>query len=248
MASRGYQYYKSLKRTQKTGPRNIDGFIKLGSERLNPSLKDPDYLVLKQRKRLFSGWLNELKADRLRVLDVGGRIQPYRKLVEHRIDTYFAIDPILEGLVDVVAVGEHLPFPDDSFDLVICSQVLSYVRDPFQVINEMQRVLMPGGTLIVSVPSFFPRHHDERWRILPEGMRTLLSGFSVVEVAPEGYSIAGIFRTANVAMNNLFSNHIAQRILRMMVIPVFNVAGFLLDRLSFGNDQFTANICARARK
>jgi hypothetical protein len=69
-----------------------------------------------------------------------------------------------------------------------------------------------------------------------------------VEVAPEGYSIAGIFRTANVAMNNFFVNHMAQRILRMTVIPIFNVAGILLDRLSFGNDQFTANISARARK
>jgi SAM-dependent methyltransferase len=245
---KGYRYYNNSVRTGLTPFRRLDEFVILGSERLIPSLQDPDFLVLKARKRLFSGWLNDLQAERLRVLDVGGRIQPYRKLVEHRIDSYIAIDPILEGLVDVVASGEHLPFPNESFDLVICSQVLSYVTNPFMVINEIQRVLKAGGILIVSVPSFFPRHHDERWRILPDGLRVLLSGFSTVEVAPEGYSIAGIFRTANVAMNNFFANHMAQRILRMTVIPIFNVAGILLDRLSFGNDQFTANISARARK
>jgi SAM-dependent methyltransferase len=220
----------------------------MGRGRLNPSIRDPDYLVLRARVRLLSKWLKDLPGEKLRVLDVGGRIQPYRPLFEDRLERYVAIDPILEGLVDVVAVGENLPFPNNTFDVVLCTQVLSYVSDPFRVVNEFHRVLKPKGSLLVSVPSFFPIHHDERWRILPDGLRILLSRFSIVEVAAEGNSIAGICRTLNIIMNKLFLNRIARYLLSVCVIPFFNVAGIYLDRLSRGNDWFTANISARAKK
>jgi SAM-dependent methyltransferase len=244
----GYKYYNSQRRIGRTSQRRIDGFIKTGLERVNPSLRDPDFLTLRARSRLFSGWLNDLPGDRLRVLDVGGRIQPYRSLLGDRIGCYIAVDPILEGLTDIVAVGEHLPFPDDCFDLVICAQALSYVTHPFLVVNEIHRVLKLGAVLLVSVPTMFPKHHDERWRILPDGLRILLSGFSFTEVVPEGYSMAGIFRTINVMLNNFFVNRIARRTLEVTGFPFFNMMGMVLDRLSHGNDQFTANISARAKK
>jgi SAM-dependent methyltransferase len=244
-----YKYYwKNQSRIAQTSPRRIDNFVKMGCGRLSPSIRDPDYLVLRARARLLSKWLKDLHTEGLRVLDVGGRIQPYRPLIEDRLDRYVAIDPILEGLVDVVAVGENLPFPNDSFDVVICTQVLSYVSDPFRVVNEFHRVLKPEGSLLVSVPSFFPKHHDERWRILPDGLRILLSGFSIVEVASEGHSAAGLCRTINHIVENLFVNRMARNLLSIFVIPFFNVTGMCLDRLSRGNDHFTANISARAKK
>jgi 2-polyprenyl-6-hydroxyphenyl methylase/3-demethylubiquinone-9 3-methyltransferase len=43
------------------------------------------------------------------------------------------------------AGGESLPFPDQSFDLVYCCDVLEHVTDPGQVIRETSRVLRPGG-------------------------------------------------------------------------------------------------------
>jgi 2-polyprenyl-6-hydroxyphenyl methylase / 3-demethylubiquinone-9 3-methyltransferase len=42
-------------------------------------------------------------------------------------------------------VGEHLPFADASFDIVICCDVLEHVNDLEQVIKEIARVLKPGG-------------------------------------------------------------------------------------------------------
>ncbi len=42
-------------------------------------------------------------------------------------------------------VGEHLPFVDASFDVVVCCDVLEHVNDIAQVIPEISRVLMPGG-------------------------------------------------------------------------------------------------------
>lgn len=52
--------------------------------------------------------------------------------------------------------GLHLPFADRTFDRVICSEVLEHVPDYETVIQEIHRVLKPGGLLAVSVPRFAP--------------------------------------------------------------------------------------------
>jgi ubiquinone/menaquinone biosynthesis C-methylase UbiE len=52
--------------------------------------------------------------------------------------------------------GLRLPFADDTFDRVICAEVLEHVPDYQQVLAEIERVLKPGGMLAVSVPRFFP--------------------------------------------------------------------------------------------
>ncbi|MGH8728245.1 MAG: class I SAM-dependent methyltransferase, partial [Burkholderiales bacterium] len=106
----------------------------------------------------------------LRVLDVGGRLQPYRPLLEGRTKIYFGVDPVFEGMLDVAAVGERLPFSDESFDLVICTQVLNYASDPARVIAEIHRILKPGAYLYLSAPAIFPRYHDQRWRFMPDGL------------------------------------------------------------------------------
>jgi SAM-dependent methyltransferase len=184
----------------------------LGEERLHPHLRNPDFLVLDARRKILSGWLTRLQGSALSVLNVGGRIQPYRSLIADRTQQYVAIDPQIEGLVDVVAVGERLPFPDDRFDVVICTQVLSYAADPWQLVGELKRVLRPGGTLLLSAPAFFPQHHDERWRFVRNGLQLLLGGFSSVEIVPEGASIAGICRSMSVAVWLLLRRTVLRRL------------------------------------
>jgi SAM-dependent methyltransferase len=49
-----------------------------------------------------------------------------------------------------------LPFKDDYFDLVICSEVLEHIQDHFQAIREIVRVLKPGCNLVISVPRYWP--------------------------------------------------------------------------------------------
>jgi SAM-dependent methyltransferase len=50
----------------------------------------------------------------------------------------------------------HLPFPDGSFDRVICSEVLEHILDDVAAMRELARVLRPGGTMAITVPRFGP--------------------------------------------------------------------------------------------
>ena len=57
-----------------------------------------------------------------------------------------------------VVVGDALalPYPDDSFDCVIASEILEHIPDDETAIAELARVLAPGGRLAVSVPRWLP--------------------------------------------------------------------------------------------
>jgi ubiquinone/menaquinone biosynthesis C-methylase UbiE len=57
-----------------------------------------------------------------------------------------------------LAVGDalRLPFADDSFDVIVCSEVLEHIPDYEQAVAEIARILRPGGRLAVSVPRFWP--------------------------------------------------------------------------------------------
>jgi SAM-dependent methyltransferase len=244
----GYVYSVGAAPPQK-GPGQGKGAVLLGRARFNPSLRDPDYLVYRERRKLVTKWLESIPDVRLKVLDVGGRIQPYRPLMEHRLQEYIAVDPQCEGLVDVVAFGEDMPFDNESFDVVLCTQSLGYASDPFQFIREIHRVLRPNGRLFLSVPAMFPCHHDERWRILPDGLELLLADFSHFDIVPEGGSVAGVCRLANSCLHLAFSkNHFVWRVLANSVVPLLNAIGLKLDRFSRGNHQLTTNYSAMARK
>ncbi len=50
----------------------------------------------------------------------------------------------------------RLPFPDDSFDRIIASEVLEHVPDDEGALDELMRVLRPGGVLAATIPSWLP--------------------------------------------------------------------------------------------
>src|SRR5215471_19542941 len=220
-----------------------------GRNRLHPSLTNPSWLVLRRRREIFKDGIARREFQNLWVLDVGGRIQPYRPLLQGRIIRYLAVDMRRTPLVNVVGRAEQIPFGAEMFDLVICTQMLEYVSEPSVVIAETYRVLRPGGWLFMSVPSLALRDADEDcWRFLPAALRGLLRSFRDVEVVPEGGSVAGFFRTMNSGLNVLVRYPILRTIFQWTLCPLINLSGALLDRVAPGkNDQFTTNYSVWAR-
>lgn len=69
----------------------------------------------------------------------------------------------LEASLPIAVVeewGESLPFPDGSFDLVLCRQVLHHARDLGQLCREIDRVLRPGGVMIATREHVISRRED----------------------------------------------------------------------------------------
>ena len=50
----------------------------------------------------------------------------------------------------------RLPFPDNTFDRVICSEVFEHIPDDRGAMAELTRILRPGGVLAATVPAWFP--------------------------------------------------------------------------------------------
>lgn len=231
-------------------PETLQQVTREGTARLHPHLTNPHWLVLKRRREIFEQWVAKLPPRKLFVLDLGGRIQPYRPLLEERLAGYIATDIRQTPLVNVLARGEQLPFASGHFDLVICTQVLQYVPEPGVVIREIARVLKPGGFLFLSVPSAYPRENEvDCWRFLPAGLHYLLAPFASVEVIPEGRSISGFFRTINTGLSTFVRYPSLRRIYGYTLCPVINLLGLLLERLSgSSNDQFAVNYSVIAQK
>jgi SAM-dependent methyltransferase len=85
--------------------------------------------------------------------------------------------------VSVVCDGHHLPFADGAFDGVVVQAVLEHVLDPSQVVDEIYRVLRPGGLVYAETP-FMQQVHEgpydfTRWTEI--GQRRLFRMFKEID-------------------------------------------------------------------
>lgn len=64
------------------------------------------------------------------------------------------------------AAGENLPFPENSFDLILSNEVIEHVIDDQQAVQEMLRTLVQGGRLIIFCPNrWYPfETHGVYWK------------------------------------------------------------------------------------
>lgn len=78
----------------------------------------------------------------------------------------------------------QLPYDNNSFDFVVLDQVLEHVERPWLAVDEIYRVLNPGGISIVTGPFLHPYHAATGWkdyyRYTPDGWRVLFSRFEVL--------------------------------------------------------------------
>jgi len=100
-----------------------------------------------------------------RVLDVGAGRGPYRSLFAHceykahdfgsELNTVGHYTP-LDYCSDILA----LPVDDESFDVVLCTEVLEHVPEPIAAVREMARVLRSGGRLLMTAPLGSELHQE----------------------------------------------------------------------------------------
>jgi SAM-dependent methyltransferase len=99
--------------------------------------------------------------------------------------------------VDRIEDVHALSFDDASVGTVVCLETLEHVADPLRAVQEMHRVLRPGGVLAISSLMFFPihEHPHDYWRFTPEGFALLLAPFETSLVVAQGWELLpeGVF-------------------------------------------------------
>jgi SAM-dependent methyltransferase len=70
---------------------------------------------------------------------------------------------VMEGEAPAAGMGDcvngdatRLPFPDATFDRIIASEVMEHIPDDMGALDELTRVLKPGGTIAVTIPAWLP--------------------------------------------------------------------------------------------
>lgn len=96
-----------------------------------------------------------------RILDIGCGVGAFvRRLREFTLEVYgidIDRDGVIAGSAELpnlgLAVGEHLPFREATFDVILLHEVLEHVDDDAATLNEARRVLATGGRVVIFVPN-----------------------------------------------------------------------------------------------
>lgn len=80
---------------------------------------------------------------------------------------------------------QNLPYENESFDHVVCDQIIEHIPEPQRAVDEIRRVLRPGGWLILATCFMDPVHTApdntaDYWRFTPAGLNHLVREFSTV--------------------------------------------------------------------
>jgi SAM-dependent methyltransferase len=97
---------------------------------------------------------------------------------------------LYDGAPDVKWDGTTIPFSEHSFQSALATEVLEHCANPQKVLNEINRILKPGGFFFFSVPFMWPLHdmpHDE-YRYTPTALTRHLeeAGFCQISIKATG--------------------------------------------------------------
>lgn len=214
-----------------------------GIDLLHPSLTDFSYLDCYYRAKLLREAATNLHAPAPFLLDVGGMGKPYARLFQDRVTCHFVLDVAPAASVDLVGDARSMPLATGSVNVVLCTQVLEHIPEPVRVLDEIRRVLRPGGTLILSVPGIYPQHGapGDYWRYMPQGLAWLLRDFQSVNIRSECGTVGSFFLTFNMFLYT-FSGPVPwlRKLVQWVVCPLSNLVGLAASSVYRG-DQFASN-------
>ncbi|MFX4263475.1 class I SAM-dependent methyltransferase [Pelotomaculum propionicicum] len=115
---------------------------------------------------MYEGVMQRIKMQPFRsILDIGCGtgamlslvISEYKDIQACGIDLSENMIEKAAGLLDsrvqlVVGDSDYLPWADNSFDLAVCNSSFHHFPEPTKVLNEIRRVLTPGGRMIIADP------------------------------------------------------------------------------------------------
>lgn len=177
---------------------------------------------------IYSDIKNELPKFKGKVLDIGCGQSPYRYLLNASQTEYKGIDVVEASSFDYVNNditlfdGEIIPFPDSTFDAIICTEVLEHVYNYQTLVDEMYRVSKPNAKAIITIP-FSARYHYipyDFFRYTPSALEKIFSKFSKVEITPRGTDVLSICAKIIVLF---FRNLIPNTFIKVICLPFWIV-------------------------
>jgi SAM-dependent methyltransferase len=218
--------------TRLNRPRYDDAVVaRMRRERLHPAVGQWDQLHLEVLRRGLLGAVERLPASPGPVLDLWCGAKPYEPYFPDRV---IGVDlDVRFGSADVVAVPP-LPFRPDSFAWAVCTQALHIVDDPQGTVEELRRMLRPGGRVIVTVPDVMlragPSSGERRFR--EEQLRSFFGGWEDVEVVGAGGPGAAFAHAGGMALESVVRKLGVPGPLARVLYAAVNVIGSAVEVLT----------------
>ncbi len=140
--------------------RSFRKFLPYGYEKVRENVLSPSTLSLERHRLLWLFLKNETNffSEEHKVLHFAPEQAFYyrfKKLKHIKYTTTDLNSPLAKVKADICA----LPFSDNSYDFIFCNHVLEHIPDDTKAMQELYRVLAPGGTAILQVPYAADREH-----------------------------------------------------------------------------------------
>ena len=151
----------SLKGKTYTDPidgKNFGKFLPYGYENPRENVLSPSTLSLERHRLLWLYLKNETDffTKPIKLLHFAPEQAFYQRFKRLDHITYTTTD-LNSPLADVKADICHLPFDDDTFDVILCNHVLEHIPDDAKAMQELYRVMKPGGWGIFQIPQDLKR-------------------------------------------------------------------------------------------
>ncbi len=165
------------------------------------------------------------------VLDVGCGLMPYKAMLlspPSRATKYVGLDLPDSALYgdtkpDATWDGTTIPFPDASFQSILCTEVLEHCEHPVALLREISRVLTPGGFLLATTPFFWPLHEvpNDYRRLTPFGLDQAFreAGFLSPRIKPFGGWDASLAQMLGLWVNFRPMKPRTRRMLQYFLLP-----------------------------
>ena len=152
----------------------------------------------------------------------------------------------------IVASAYEVPFPDDSFDVVVCCEVIEHVHDPEKLIREAHRVLKPSGKFILTTPyrlSEKPSDVNHIREYFPGELETIFKKFfRSVEIKLFGHIFwTGLYTYSFGRFRHFSTRHFGKLLINAFTLW-FGRNPFMIDYPKPGKYDRFSRILIRAKK